>query len=66
MNKIEKLFLKSDMYGKRLDLNINGRNNSINTCIGGICTIIVYLICCGFILQQLSIMLFYQNDHIYT
>ena len=57
-NKLRKFFLKADLFGERVQLNVNG-DSAINSIFGSVVSQIIYVTVLGFFLYRMQVMVTY-------
>jgi hypothetical protein len=61
--QIRDLFLKFDMYGQRVELNLRGAT-SINTLIGSIVSLSIYTVVCAYFLFRFQVLVTYGDTQV--
>ena len=68
INRLKKLFLGTDMFGQRVELNFNGES-SINSILGAIVSLLIYITVSAFAMYRFHVMVTYgattitQTEH---
>jgi hypothetical protein len=63
LNRLNKLFLKTDMFGQRIELNFNGES-SINSTFGAILSLVIYITVLAFAIYRYYIMVTYSDTKV--
>ena len=63
LKRLFKLFLKTDMFGQRVELNVNGES-SINSTFGAILSIIIYTTVLAFAMYRFYVMVTHSDTKV--